>query len=126
MLAGNPLVERLRSTEHLSVLTDPVMQHTLCGTPFDSLVQHAQSSAREQLATRSQQFKQVEIWGADALYFITLQAVDIAIIKATTAKFSVVPKEKHVRSEPCRPTVYCCACYRGVHQHVPELLSFAR
>jgi hypothetical protein len=30
-----------------------------------------------------------------------LQAVDIAIIKATTAKFSVVPKEKHVRSEHC-------------------------
>lgn len=31
---------------------------------------------------------------------LRLQDVDIAIIKATTSKFPVVPKEKHVRSAP--------------------------
>ena len=31
---------------------------------------------------------------------LAVQNVDIAIIKATTSKFHVVPKEKHVRSAP--------------------------
>lgn len=54
----------------------------------------------------------MDIWGVDALLFMPPQTVDIAIIKATTAKFSVVPKEKHVRSE-CRAALrnFCRPAY---------------
>lgn len=31
--------------------------------------------------------------------YLCLQDLDVAIIKATTSQFHVVPKEKHVRSE---------------------------
>lgn len=38
---------------------------------------------------------------------LQLQELDVAIVKATTCNFHVVPKEKHVRSEPAlrRPPV---------------------
>lgn len=39
-------------------------------------------------------------WHNRFYYHGAAQDVDIAIIKATTSKFSVVPKEKHVRSAP--------------------------
>ena len=55
-----------------------------------------------------------------------LQAVDIAIIKATTAKFSVVPKEKHVRSEHRLAGCMSCVRRRGAHQQQwPELVDIA-
>lgn len=54
-----------------------------------------------------------------------LQAVDIAIVKATTAKFSVVPKEKHVRSAFLRSasTGHSRGCHLSVHVHTDNTPS---
>ena len=39
------------------------------------------------------------MYGANANVQVCMQDLDVAIIKATTSQFHVVPKEKHVRSE---------------------------
>lgn len=45
---------------------------------------------------------------------VCAQNVDIAIIKATTSKFHVVPKEKHVRSGPS-PSLFLHAVHEWCH-----------